>query len=54
MKSIIFWKLADAPLHQDQSVPANAEFTAVWHYLENSLVCRRIQLLHHFHPDLRS
>jgi len=51
-KSIIFWKPADAPLHRDQSVPANVEFAAVRHYLENSLECRRIQLLRHFHPEL--
>ena len=51
-KSIIFWKPADAPLRKDQSIPANAELASVRRYLENTSECRRVQLLHHFDPEL--
>ena len=43
-KSIIFWKPADAPLYKEFSI-ANAETTAVRHYLDITSECRRLQLL---------
>jgi RecQ family ATP-dependent DNA helicase len=51
-KSVVFWKPADAPMRRDQSIAVNAELAAVRRYLENTLDCRRVQLLHHFDPDL--
>lgn len=51
-KSVVIWKPADAPLCQDQSIPANAEFAFVRHFLENSLECRRVLLLHYFDPAI--
>jgi superfamily II DNA helicase RecQ len=50
--SVVFWKPAEGPLCRDQSNAVNAELAAVRRYLENTLDCRRVQLLHHFDPDL--
>ena len=36
----------------DQSISANVALACVRHYVENTLECRRVQLLRYFDPDL--
>ena len=46
--SIVFWNPADAPLKKELKTNRDKEIAAVRQYLENTAMCRRVQLLNYF------
>ena len=51
-KSVVYWRLSDAPLKSVLTNPRDAEVVAVQRYLENTTYCHRFQLLQYFDPEL--
>lgn len=49
-RSVIFWKPADCPVHQQPTTQHEQESKEVREYVENSTECRRKLLLQHFDP----
>ena len=53
-KSIVYWKPRDCPLHKIEESIRHREMATVRRYLENTLKCRREQLLTYFNWDSSS